>query len=133
MKIIALTHIAFQLNGALGSGRYDDISIADVKKRIRDGTILEFLVSRMGEDLDIGLISPLQRLELVMQWSVFAECIHESRKMCVDRGGLCLLVAYLLEGIQCVRRTWIERCQRAGFPLDGDFDDLEAPTERQPR
>ena len=129
MKIIALTHIAFQLNGAVGSGRYDDITIAEVKKHIREGTILEFLVSRMGEDLDIGLISPLQRLELVLQWSEFVECIHESRKLCVDRGGLCLLMAYLLEGIQCVRREWIERCERAGFRLDGDFDNLELPTE----
>ena len=33
-----------------------------------------------------------------------ALAINESRKMCVEKGGLCLLVAYVLESIQRLNR-----------------------------
>lgn len=99
MKIGQLTFLAFYLNGALGSGKYDDISIEEVKRRITDGTVLRFLAERLGDDVDLSILSAEDKQEILQEWHDLLS-VNESRKMCVERHGLCLLVAYLLEGIQ---------------------------------
>lgn len=43
MRISQLTFLGFYLNGALGSRKYADISIAEVKARIHDRTIFNYL------------------------------------------------------------------------------------------
>ena len=95
-----LTCAAFSINGAAGSGKYDDISIDDVKRAIGDGTVFEFLKTRLGHDVDLSLLEPSHRKELLEEWQFLATDVDEGRKFFVDRGGLCLLVAYLLESIQ---------------------------------
>ncbi len=100
MRITQLTFLGFYLNGALGSGRYDDITIDEVKARIRDRSIFDYLAGRLGADVDLSLLTPDDRRELNDEWEDMALAVNESRKMCVERNGLCLLVAYLLEGIQ---------------------------------
>lgn len=100
MRIAQLTFLGFYLNGAQGSEKYDDITIEEVKERIQDHTIFEFLKSRLGSDVDLSALSPEEKEELNNEWDSLTNAVDESRKMCVDRGGLCLLVAYLLEGIQ---------------------------------
>lgn len=100
MRIAQLTFLGFYLNGALGSGKYDDISIEEVKGKIRDHTIFDYLKARLGMDIDLSVLSPEDRQELNDEWEGLADNVDEARKMCVDRNGLCLLVAYLLEGIQ---------------------------------
>ncbi|NLX99287.1 MAG: hypothetical protein GXY83_24385 [Rhodopirellula sp.] len=100
MRITKLTSVGFCLNGALGSGKYDDISIAEVKKRIEQGDVFNYLESVLGHDVDLTLLSPGDKAELLKEWQDLALAVDEGRKMCVDRNGLCLLVAYLLEGIQ---------------------------------
>jgi hypothetical protein len=100
MRVTHLTFIGFYLNGALGSRKYDDISIDEVKARLRDRTIFDYLNTKLDMDIDLSILSPEDRRELNDEWEDMADAIDESRKMCVDRNGLCLLVAYLLEGIQ---------------------------------
>lgn len=100
MRVTKLTFLGFYLNGALGSGKYDDVSIRAVKEKIRDHTIFDYLKSRLGSDIDLSALSPEDRSELNQEWEDLADAVDESRKMCVDRNGLCLLVAYILEGIQ---------------------------------
>jgi hypothetical protein len=100
MRISQLTFLGFYLNGALGSGKYDAISINEVKKRIRAHTIFDYLKDKLGSDIDLSALSPKDRQELNKEWEDLADAVDESRKMCVDRNGLCLLVAYILEGIQ---------------------------------
>jgi hypothetical protein len=100
VEISKLKFLAFYLNGGLGSGKYDAVSIEDVKARIRDGTVFDFLEATMGPDVDISLLYNDDRAELVREWADMADSIDEGRKLCVDRNGLVLLVAYLLEGIQ---------------------------------
>lgn len=39
-------------------------------------------------------------MELLAEWQDFLAAINERRKMGVERRGLPLLIAYLLEGIQ---------------------------------
>lgn len=99
MWISKLSGLAFYLNGALGSGKYEDISVEDVKDAIWKSTIFEYLDERLGLDSGLDLLTPEDRKELNEEWLDFL-VINERRKLCVDRNGLCLLVAFLLEGIQ---------------------------------
>lgn len=99
MKLSTMTLLAFQLNGALGTGKYDHITIEMTKDKIRDRTIFSYLLSQL-EYLDISLFSEDEKKELLDEWEDLADAVDEDRKMCVERNGLCLLVAYLLEGIQ---------------------------------
>jgi len=103
MQVSKLTFIGFYLNGALGSGKYDDISISEVKERIRSHTIFDYLHGKLNMDIDLSLLTPEDKRELNEEWESLADNVDEARKMCVDKNGLCLLVAYLFEGIQ--RRT----------------------------
>jgi hypothetical protein len=102
MQISYLIIAASCLNGALGSGRYADISLADVKAHIREGAIFDFLEETLGEDIDISLLDNDDRAELLREWRSLADNVDESRKLWIQRdgNGLALLVAYLLEGIQ---------------------------------
>ncbi|WP_025812429.1 hypothetical protein [Komagataeibacter kakiaceti] len=47
MQITMLTFIAFYLDSAMDSGRYDDLSIDEVKREIEAGTIFPFLRARL--------------------------------------------------------------------------------------
>jgi len=48
----------------------------------------------------LSLFADEDRKELAEEWQFMACEVNEFRKLCVERGGLSLLVAYLLEGIQ---------------------------------
>lgn len=50
--------------------------------------------------MDLSVLSPADRDEINDEWESTVNAVDEARKMCVDRNGLCLLVAYILEGIQ---------------------------------
>ena len=100
MRINQLTFVAFQLNGALGSSNYGEVTIEQVKKEIRAGTIFQYLERKLGKDLDLSIVSPEERKELMDEWDGMADSINEGRKLCVVNNGLSLLIAYLLEGIQ---------------------------------
>jgi len=100
MRITALTFIAFYLNGAMDSGRYDDLSISEVKSKIEDGTIFDFLRKRLGSDIDLSILDKADEAKLLSEWQDFMAVINERRKMAIERRGLTLLIAYLLEGIQ---------------------------------
>ena len=99
MRITDLTFIGFYLNGALGSGKYNDITIEEVKKHLRDRSIFDFLENRLL-DIDLSAIKKQDRRKLNDEWLDLAEAVNESRKMGVKENGICLLVAYLFEGIQ---------------------------------
>lgn len=102
MEITKLTVLGFDLNGALGSGQYDDVSIPAVKEAIDDGTIFDLLERRLGKDVDLSLLYNDDRAELLDEWRRIINAVDEGRKFAIREGssGLCLLVAYLLEGIQ---------------------------------
>ncbi|GBD95392.1 MAG TPA: hypothetical protein ENG83_03130 [Nitrospirae bacterium] len=100
MQISKLTFIAFYLNGVLGSGKYNDIEIDEVKDQIQNRRIFDYLKEKLGTDVDLSLLTDDDKTELIDEWIGLVEAVDEGRKMCVDKNGLCLLVAYLLEGIQ---------------------------------
>ncbi len=100
MRISKLTYLAFHLNGALGSGKHDGVSVAEVKSRIEAGDIFSYLENSLGDDIDLSALDEADRRELIDEWADLAVAVDECRKMGVQRNGLCLLVAYLLEGMQ---------------------------------
>ena len=100
MGISKLCLLGFYLNGALGSGKYDDISIDEVKSAIEDGSIFQFLEKRLGDDLDPSILDSSERSELMEEWASNVKNLDEREDCAVVRNGLCLLVAYLLQGIQ---------------------------------
>ena len=98
MRIYKLTNFAHELNAALASGEFHDVSYSDVWEHIEDGSIFEFLQDRLGFSLAISALGPADRLELMLEWESFRGCA-EPFKFRGHRLGLCLLIGYLLEGI----------------------------------
>jgi hypothetical protein len=100
MNIQKFASLGLQLNGALSSGKYDDISIVEVKSKILDNTIFDYLNNKLKDLLFFRIIlTPEEKQELLDDWKYWAEAINEREDMLVERNGLCLLIAYLLQGI----------------------------------
>ncbi len=100
VKISSLTFIAFYINGAAGSGDYAHITISQVFTAMENRTIFEFLEEKLGNDIDLSLLSSEQRLELSEEWESIANAVDHERKFCVRKGGLNLVIAYILQSIQ---------------------------------
>lgn len=100
MKISALTFIAFCINGAIDTGRYDSIDIDDVRTKIRAGTIFVYLNDTLGKDIDLTILDQIMEAELLEEWQELEAAVNARKKFGVERRGLPLLIAYLLEGIQ---------------------------------
>ncbi len=104
MKLSQLTFIGFYLNGAQGNGRHHSVSIDDVKAELEKGTLFEYLQRELGQDIDTSIFTEEEKAALNAEWLDMALAVNEGRKMCVEKGGLCLLVAYVLESIQRLNR-----------------------------
>jgi hypothetical protein len=100
MRITNLTFLAFYLNGALDTGKYGNINYTEVASHIEDGTIFDFLKKRLAGDIDLSIFNDEMKKELVEEWQGILNAVSARRKFGVEKNGLCLLVAYLLEGIQ---------------------------------
>lgn len=99
MRITNLTFLAFYLNGAIDTGRYGDITCEQVREEIEAKTIFDFLNTRLGNDIDLSIFDTVKRKELENEWWDMLG-IRARRKFGVENNGLCLLVAFCLEGIQ---------------------------------
>jgi hypothetical protein len=100
MKLSSLTAFGFYINGALGSGKYSDISIQEVKSQLENHNLFNFLEEKLGIDVDTSHFSNDDKKELSEEWLDMSLAIDESRKLCVDKNGLALITAYILESLQ---------------------------------
>lgn len=100
MHISILTFISFYLNAAMDSGKYDSLLIGEIKREIKNGTIFNFLRQKLGTDIDLSILKKSDEAELLAEWQDMLLAIDERRKMGIEKRGLTLLIAYLLEGIQ---------------------------------
>ena len=100
MRITNLTFMAFYLNSALDSGKYAGISFKDVADHIEDGTIFDFLRTRLKDDIDLTLYGQNEQNELITEWQDMLAAVNARKKFGVENNGICLLIGYLLEGIQ---------------------------------
>jgi hypothetical protein len=103
MNISQLTFLGFYLNGAQGSEKYNYLTIEKVKEELEKGNFFQFLQKEMGSDIDTSILSDEEKNTLNTEWLNISQAIDEGRKMSVDNGGLCLLVAYIFESIQYLK------------------------------
>lgn len=106
MQIFKLSVLGFYLNGALDSGNYSNITIEEIAEKIKNKTIFKYL--KEDVHVDLGYLTDEDKKELIDEWSSMWSEIYESKKLLVSNNGLCLLIAYLFEGIQ----------SRVGMKLD---------------
>jgi len=100
MRITNLSFLAFYLNSAIDTGKYTDITYREVADNIKNGAIFSFLRKRLNGDIDLSIFDQEKERELIDEWQSLLNAVDARRKFGVENNGLCLLVAYLLEGIQ---------------------------------
>ena len=102
MKLTDVTYLIFEINAAIDSGNYQNITLAEVREEALKGNLFPFLKSRLGDDLDLSLYDLRRLQELSDALKGIAEVLEgrERRKTGVERSGLCVLIAYMTELIQ---------------------------------
>ena len=103
MKLSNLTLLIFEVNAALDSGKYQDITLKEVGHHIEGQDILEYLSQRLGRDFDIGLIDAATKSEIAKALDDVYGGIGPSRmrrKFGVENNGLCLMIGLITEVIQ---------------------------------
>jgi hypothetical protein len=99
---IRLTYLAFELNHLLDRGLSTDLS--ETKRRVDDGTVLDWLSRQYGPEsgfgLDLSLYSDEDRRGVLDLFASLLSVTNERRKMGVENNGLCLLLGYCIEGVQ---------------------------------
>jgi len=98
--LLRLTNLAFELTHALDSGYAGKMSPAAVREHIKDGKVFDFLEESLKGDLDISLFYNDDRAELIAEWRSLSDTLDAARKFGVQNDGLCLLLAYVIQGIQ---------------------------------
>lgn len=98
IRIVDLTILAFGVNAAIDSGNHSHITLDDIRRRIEDDSIFEFLENEVK--VDTSLLTEEKRTELLDHWRRLNNAADSRRKFGVERSGLCLILAYLLEGAQ---------------------------------
>ncbi|MCY6380233.1 hypothetical protein [Hoeflea prorocentri] len=93
-------YMLWQLIAACDSGKYDTLSLDEVQQHADAGTIASFMVEKFGQDCDFSLIEPSDWLAISETWSSIANAVEPSRKFGVEKRGVCLLMAYVLESLQ---------------------------------
>jgi len=77
MRITTLTFIAFYLNGAIDSGRYDDLTTGIIKDEIKKGTVFDFLRRSLGTDIDLSILEEADEAELLAEWQDLLEAVRD--------------------------------------------------------
>ncbi|GAB5493856.1 MAG: hypothetical protein Phog2KO_40710 [Phototrophicaceae bacterium] len=93
ISIVDLTSLTWGLLQTLDKGKHAHITERIVRDKIDDGTIFEFLKNEMGADT--SLLDEPKRKELLEHWQALNNVVDW-----YDNNGICLVLAYILEGIQ---------------------------------
>ena len=100
MKTYKYRFLLWQLIAALDTGKYDSLSIYEVKHHADAGTISAFLIDRFGGEADFSMFEPKDWTDINETWSSIANAVDASRKFGVENKGIALLMAYTLQSIQ---------------------------------
>jgi hypothetical protein len=104
MQAYKFRHLLWYLIGSMDTGKYDSVSFQEVYKHTSDRTIKDFLESRFGRDLDLSIMEPADWRDLSEIFWNLANAVDARRKFGVENKGVCLLMAYTLEGMQQAAR-----------------------------
>ena len=97
MRISKLTNLLLDVNATIRSGKCT-VSQDEVWQRIAEGTIFEFIHEHLEYSGAMGVLEPVDRLELNLEWDDFRRR-WESLPMIGQNSGLWVLVECLVEGI----------------------------------
>ena len=88
--------LAIQLNGAVDTGAYTHLSVRIIIKEIQTGDIFGLLERELPSSVwEVATLTDVDRHTLSKIWKPMADAF-EPRQYHVERNGLALLVAYLL-------------------------------------
>ncbi len=96
-----LTQLAFCFTAVIDARKHDGVRKEHVISHIERGTIFDFLagfedIARWG----LGSLSEDDKRHLLGEWQSMSNAIDSERKFGVADNGICLLSAYVIEGIQ---------------------------------
>lgn len=107
MQVSALTLLILHVNSLIDSGKYANISIADVHAAIEQKRVLRLLKDRCGSDIDLSLhldsttygdFEELYEAEMDSIYGGYGG--QERRKWGVEKSGLCMILAWTNEIVQ---------------------------------
>lgn len=99
MRIYKLTVPAQRIVQAIDSGDYKPTSTRQVLEAIRDGTIFKLLEDRADLMVPLSGMTPVDRLEVLMEWQDY-DLTFTPNELGVEDNGLLLILYFMLEGIQ---------------------------------
>jgi len=105
MKLNLLTYFISEVNSAVDSGKYQDITIAEIEKHIEKGDLLPWLSNRLADIVDLSLFDTEQKiseLTLALNDIVGGYSGHYRKKFGIEKSVFCLLIALVNEIIQRV-------------------------------
>lgn len=97
-----LLGIARDINALIDSGKHEGISTAEIIVEINNHTIFKYLENTFQSAFGWGLGDLLDedKRHLIGEWQSMANAIDAERKLGISNNGICLLMSYILEGIQ---------------------------------
>lgn len=97
-----LTLLGTCLNFAIDSDQSKKVSTDEITNQINDGTIFKYLEENSHSDMKWGLenLTDEDKSHLLGEWQSMVNAIDSERKLGVKNNGICLLLAYVIEGIQ---------------------------------
>lgn len=108
MRLSSLTYLILELNAAIDTGLYQDISLEEVKDHIESRDLFPWLKKRLGKDIDLSLLDDGRGQEIAEHLEQIrgGYAGNERRKWGIEHSGLCLLLAWVNELVQ--QREWTD-------------------------
>lgn len=97
-----LLGIAGDLNALIDSGKHEGVSKTEIITEINNHTIFKYLENNFQSEFRwaLGNLSDDDKWHLIGEWQSMANAIDSERKLGISNSGICLLIGYVLEGIQ---------------------------------
>jgi len=104
MKLSSLTYLAFETNAVLDEYPGLKLPFAEIHSAAEENRLIEYLAQRFGDKADLSLFQAYPEEEVAVNLAL-AEVAgglygRERGKLGVERSGLCLVIAFILEAIQ---------------------------------
>lgn len=103
MRPIAVPYrcaLAFLLNRAVDKGRHTGVTVNRVQRLVGEGTVFKFIEELAEGAPLLSVLRDEDRALLLSEWRHFGADYNERKSFGVESNGVCLLIAYVLEGIQ---------------------------------
>ncbi|MBU7009260.1 MAG: hypothetical protein HXS46_01115 [Theionarchaea archaeon] len=106
MDLEALSYFFSQIAGAIDTGKHQDISVEEVKDRIRKADLIPYLTEKTGVDLNLFV----EEHDLAIELNEKLQCVLEKfeaqkKKWNVEKNGLCFLIVLTTQIIQSKQKV----------------------------